>query len=85
VIRSAGFGEFFPSRTGHGVGLQVDEAPDIAAGSRTELRAGMVMSVEPAIYVPGHGGVRLEDVVVISPGGPVRVLTRPQWALELQP
>jgi len=66
VIEEAGYGERFVHRTGHGVGLDVHEAPDVVAGSETELEPGMVFSVEPGVYLPGEFGVRIEDLVVVS-------------------
>ena len=69
VIEAAGYGEYFTHRTGHGVGLEIHEPPYIVAGNREPLRTGMVHSVEPGIYLPGRFGVRIEDLVVVAPGG----------------
>lgn len=74
VIEAAGYGDRFPQRTGHGVGLRIHEIPDLAVGSRDVLAAGMVASVEPAIYLPGIAGLRTEDVVVVEEAD-ARVLT----------
>jgi len=74
VIGGGGYGDRFPQRTGHGVGLRIHEMPDLAVGSPDVLAAGMVACVEPAIYVPGVAGMRTEDVVVVEETGP-RVLT----------
>jgi Xaa-Pro aminopeptidase len=68
VIEDAGFGQFFTHRTGHGVGLEIHEQPYMVSGNRTPLRAGMVHSVEPGVYLPGRFGVRLEDLVVVESG-----------------
>lgn len=68
IIEDAGYGEFFIHRTGHGIGLEVHEEPYIVAGNSMKLADGMVFSVEPGIYVPGHYGVRIEDIVVIEAG-----------------
>ncbi len=68
-IRSAGFGACFGHGTGHGVGLKVHEAPVIGPRSEQLLVEGMVFTIEPGIYVPGFGGVRLEDMVAVTPGG----------------
>jgi Xaa-Pro aminopeptidase len=64
VIASAGYGEFFTHRTGHGIGLEVHEDPYIVAGNSAPLEPGMAFSVEPGIYLPGRWGVRLENIVV---------------------
>ena len=69
VIEAAGYGDAFIHRTGHGVGLDVHEPPDIAAGNELELRPGMIFSVEPGIYLEGDFGVRIEDLVVVSDAG----------------
>lgn len=69
VIKKAGYGEFFGHSTGHGVGLEVHERPSISRRRSTTVREGMVFTVEPGIYVPGLGGVRIEDMVAVRAGG----------------
>jgi Xaa-Pro aminopeptidase len=69
VINDAGFGEYFNHGLGHGFGLQIHEAPFMRPSSEGTFEAGMVVTVEPGIYLPGKVGVRIEDDVLITPDG----------------
>ncbi|OPZ71943.1 MAG: putative peptidase [Firmicutes bacterium ADurb.Bin456] len=75
IIAGAGYGEQFGHSTGHGVGLCIHEKPRLSARDQTLLEEGMVVTVEPGIYLPGWGGVRIEDTVLVQNDG-CRILTR---------
>jgi Xaa-Pro dipeptidase len=69
VIENAGYGAFFIHRTGHGIGLEAHEPPFIRADNPRILQPGMTFTVEPGIYLPGRGGVRIEDDVLVTSDG----------------
>jgi len=69
VLRKAGLGRYFTHSTGHGVGLEIHEAPRVASGQKEVLQPGMVITIEPGVYFPGKWGVRIEDMVAVTAGG----------------
>jgi Xaa-Pro aminopeptidase len=70
IIAAAGWGDQFIHRTGHGIGMEEHEDPYIVSGNRRPLEPGHAFSIEPGIYVAGRWGMRLEDIVVATAGGP---------------
>jgi Xaa-Pro aminopeptidase len=81
VIEQAGFGRFFDHGLGHGVGMEIHEAPRLRRESDAILAPGMVVTVEPGIYLPDWGGIRIEDDVLVTPEG-CEVLTRLPKSLD---
>lgn len=69
VIRRAGYGEYYPHRTSHGIGIDYHEEPFDVGGRRLPVEEGMCFSIEPGIYLPGRFGVRIEDLVVVTRDG----------------
>ncbi len=82
IIEGAGFGEAFVHNLGHGVGLEIHEAPILSPDSKDILAAGNVVTDEPGIYLPGYGGVRIEDTILLTSRGAER-LTNGFYSLGL--
>ncbi len=83
VVIAAGFGDQFPHGLGHGVGLEIHEAPMLGYGSDARLADRTPVTVEPGIYLPGRGGVRIEDTLVVRDGGPELLTTTPKDLMVL--
>jgi Xaa-Pro aminopeptidase len=69
VLRTAKLDKWFTHSTGHGVGLEIHEGPRLAAKQKQKLEAGMIVTIEPGVYMPGKFGVRIEDMVLVSARG----------------
>lgn len=82
VIADAGFGKHFGHGLGHGIGLRIHESPRLAVNANLPLKAGMVITVEPGVYLPGWGGVRIEDDVLVTRSGHERLSSLPRELSE---
>jgi len=69
ILEKNGLGRFFTHSTGHGVGLDIHEAPKLAMGQKEPLLPRMVITIEPGVYLPGKFGIRIEDTVVVTKTG----------------
>lgn len=83
VIEGAGYGDRFVHSLGHGVGLEVHEKPRLSSRSKDALAENMVVTVEPGIYLPGVGGVRIEDMVAVTAGGCINLTLAAKTLIEL--
>ena len=83
VIEDAGYGEYFGHSTGHGVGVEIHEAPTLAPKSKGALQVGNVVTIEPGIYLPGKFGVRIEDMALITENGFENLTTTPKELIIL--
>jgi len=83
VITEAGYGDAFSHPVGHGVGLEIHEAPRMRAGASGRISAGTPVTVEPGVYLPGFGGIRIEDLAVVREDGHELLTTAPKDLLEL--
>ncbi len=84
IIENAGYAEYFTHRTGHGLGLEGHEPPYIRGDNQQRLEVGMSFTIEPGIYLPGRGGVRIEDDVLITEGGLHSLTTLPRELRRLE-
>ncbi|HEY6490450.1 MAG: aminopeptidase P family protein [Terracidiphilus sp.] len=83
VLRKAGLAEAFSHSTGHGVGLEIHEAPRVGSGQSARLAPGMVITIEPGVYMPGEFGVRIEDMVAVTRSGGQVLTPAPKALIEL--
>ncbi len=83
VLRREGLGEAFSHSTGHGVGLEIHEPPRVGAGQTTRLLPGMVITIEPGVYLAGKFGIRIEDMVAVTRSGGQVLTPAPKALIEL--
>ena len=74
-LQKHGLDQFFTHGTGHGVGLEIHERPTLSSNSEDTLMENMVVTVEPGVYIPGWGGIRIEDTVIVTKNG-VEIITQ---------
>jgi Xaa-Pro aminopeptidase len=78
-ITKTGYGAYFGHGLGHAVGLEIHETPSFSSACKTALKPGMVLTVEPGIYLPGKAGLRIEDVVLVTRSGCEVLSQTPRW------
>jgi Xaa-Pro aminopeptidase len=83
VLRAAGFADAFSHSTGHGVGLEIHEPPRVGTGQKNRLLPGMVVTIEPGIYLEGQFGIRIEDMVAVTRAGAEMLTPAPKALIEL--
>ncbi len=83
VLRKAGLAAYFSHSTGHGVGLEIHEGPRVAASQSLALAPGMIVTIEPGVYIPGRYGIRLEDMVAVTASGARLLTTAPAGWTEI--
>jgi len=83
VLRTVGLAESFSHSTGHGVGLEIHEAPRVGAGQKSRLQPGMIITIEPGVYLAGEFGIRIEDMVAVTPTGGQVLTPAPKALIEL--
>jgi len=83
VLRRAGLAEWFTHSTGHGVGLEIHESPRLATKQTQKLKTGMIVTIEPGIYMPGRFGLRIEDTVLVTRSGCEILTPSPKAWIEL--
>jgi Xaa-Pro aminopeptidase len=83
VLNRMKLGAYFTHSTGHGLGLEIHEMPRLGRNERTIVREGMVVTIEPGVYIEGLGGIRIEDEVIVTAAGAVNLTTAPREFLEL--
>jgi len=83
ALKRHGLARYFTHSTGHGLGLEVHEMPRLGRGEDAVLQEGMVITIEPGVYIEGFGGIRIEDDVAVTAAGAVDMTTAPRDLLEL--
>ena len=83
IITDAGYGDYFGHGTGHGVGVEIHEAPTVSPRSTETLQPGNVITIEPGIYLPGKFGVRIEDMLYITEDSAENLVTLPKELIVL--
>ena len=83
VLQAKGHGKLFTHSTGHGLGMEVHESPGLRKQDKTRLQAGMVVTIEPGIYIEGAGGIRIEDTVAVTKTGCEILTLTPKALLQI--